>query len=73
MKEKGLKITSGIDLNELKDYFSRHYGYIYFDYEDVQIVQYLNQNYVAKIGNNIPVVCNLLADHLLANGAFAQE
>lgn len=70
---KELKITSGIDLNELKDYFREHYGYIDFDFTDEQIVQYLNQNYVAKIGNNIPMVCNLLADHLLANGAFAQE
>lgn len=70
---KELKITSGIDLNELKEYFREHYGYIDFDFTDEQIVQYLNQNYVAKIGNNIPMVCNLLADHLLANGAFAQE
>lgn len=70
---KELKITSGINLDELKEYFREHYGYIDFDFTDKQLVQYLNQNYVAKIGNNIPVVCNLLADHLLANGAFAQE
>lgn len=68
-----LKITSGIDLEELKTYFRENYGYIDFDFTDEQLVAYLNQNYVFKLGNNIPKVCNLLADYLLANGAEAQE
>jgi hypothetical protein len=65
---KNLKVTSGIDLEELKNYMTKNFSHITFDYSDAELVGYLNQNYVFKLGNNIPAVCNLLVDHLLANG-----
>ena len=68
-----MKVTSGINLESLKDYMRVNYPHISFDYTDEEITSYLNQNYVFKLGNNIPAVCDLLADHLLANGAEAVE
>jgi actin-like ATPase involved in cell morphogenesis len=68
-----MRVTSGINVESLKNYMREQYPHISFDYTDEEIISYLNQNYVFKLGNDIPKVCNLLADHLLAEGAEAVE
>jgi ABC-type Fe2+-enterobactin transport system substrate-binding protein len=65
-----LKITSGIVLEELKSYFNEYYSYLNIDCSDItdtELVQWLNQNYVFKLGKDLAKVCDLLRDHLLAN------
>lgn len=71
-KKKAVEAESiGISLEELKEYFCTHYPHIDCDITDVNLVKWMQQGYVKAL--SITRMADLLADHLLANGAYAQE
>jgi len=67
MTMTNLKSAAGVNLREVKEYFYQNYSHISFDWSDTKLIKYLNQSYVARVGNNMPIICDMLADHLLAN------
>jgi len=64
MKEK-------ISLNELKEFFREHYGYIDMELTDKELLEFLHE--ANKKGYSLPRTADMLSDLLLASGAFAQE
>lgn len=62
-----------VSISELKEYFQLHYGFIDLEMTDSELREYLNQGYIIRLGSNLPMIADLLADHLLAQGANAIE
>jgi len=61
----------GIMVQELKDYFLANYGHISLELNNKEIYDLLKRwNFR---GYSLKRCADLLADHLLANGAEAQE
>jgi len=66
-----MRNLKSISVAELREYFLANYGYIDLELNNKQIYDLLKRwNFR---GYNIKTCASLLADHLLANGAYAQE
>lgn len=57
-------------LQELKEYFNTHYGYISLDLSDIDLMQWMEQQYIKQC--SLIQKADLLSDHILANGLASE-
>ena len=67
--EEELSKLPKINIEEFKDYFREHYGYIDNELSDKEMQDFVNK----YEGRSFASIADLLSDYLLANGAYAQE